>query len=121
MALSQAPELRLRHIRDEVDAILEATSALTFDSFGESWLVVRAVEHGPLIISEAARALPGELKACQPSIPWRQIEAQGNFLRHEYRDVDPGILWRIVQDDLPPLEAAVDHMLAELDRRGEGS
>jgi uncharacterized protein with HEPN domain len=121
MAPSQAPALRLRHIRDETEAIRQATSGLAFEAFRDTWLVRRAVEHGLLIISEAAKALPAKLKERRASVPWRQIETLGNFLRHEYRDIDPGVLWRIVQDDLAPLEAAVEDMLDELDRPGGGA
>jgi uncharacterized protein with HEPN domain len=120
MAPSRAPALRLRHIRDEIEAIRKATFELAFDAFRGTWVVRRAVEHGLLIISEATKSLPGTAKAAEPSIPWRQTEPLGNFLRHEYRDVDPDVLWRIVKDDLPTLEAAVERMLVELDRE-EGS
>jgi len=34
------------------------------------------------IISEASRRLPDDMKASQPHIPWRDIAAIGNHLRH---------------------------------------
>jgi uncharacterized protein with HEPN domain len=43
----------------------------------------RAVERGLEIISEASRHVPPDLQAPETEIPWRQIAAIGNLLRHE--------------------------------------
>jgi uncharacterized protein with HEPN domain len=119
MAASQAPALRLQHMPDEALAIRQATLNLSFESFCDTWLVRRAVEPGLLIISEAARSLPSELKQTQPSMPWGQIEALGNFLRHEYREVDPAVLWRIIHHDLPDLQQVVYEMLENIEAEPE--
>jgi uncharacterized protein with HEPN domain len=107
MAASKDPHARLHHILDEATAIAEATRDLTFEAFNASWLDRRAVERGLMIISEASKALPSQLKATQPRIPWARIESLGNILRHEYKDVDPEVLWGIIQHDLASLMAAV--------------
>jgi uncharacterized protein with HEPN domain len=116
MAASKAPLYRLRHIVDEAEAIRETTRGIQFEEFKKSWLIRRAVEHGLLIIAEAANTLPAELKATQPEIPWAQIVSFGNLLRHEYRDVNPTIVWKIVHEDLPKLKTAAEEMLAKLTR-----
>ena len=115
MAFTKDPAARLRHILDEAEAIQEATRSLTFDAFCDSWMVRRAVEHGLLIITEASKSLPPALKAAYPAVPWRRVESFGNVLRHEYRDVDPVVLWRIVQEQLQPIATTVREMLAKLD------
>ena len=66
----------------------------------KQWLVERGIE----IISEASRHLHDELKARHPQIPWSKVAAIGNVLRHEYERVAHDVLWRVVHDDLPPLE-----------------
>src|SRR5262245_41039297 len=114
MAPSTNPIARLRHILDEAEAIQEATADITFDAFRDTWAIRRAVEHGLLIITEASKSLPLELKAEHPEIPWGRVESLGNFLRHEYQDIDPKVLWRIVHDQLPVLVVAVRDMLAKL-------
>ena len=77
--------------------------------------VRRAVEQGLLIIPEASKSLPPALKAAYPAVSWRRVKSLGNVLRHEYRDVDPTVLWRIVQEQLQPLAITVREMLAKLD------
>ncbi len=64
------------------------------------------------VISEASRHIPDDWKAEQPQIPWRQVADLGNRLRHVYSDVNPQALWAIHLNDLDPLEAAIDAMLA---------
>jgi uncharacterized protein with HEPN domain len=103
MAPSKAPVVRLLHIIEEAEAIEDAVRGLSFDGFRESWILRRAVEHGLLIISEAAKSLPLDVKDAAPDIAWRKIETLGNFLRHEYRDVDPELIWSIAQENLPGL------------------
>ena len=61
----------------------------------------RAVERGLEIISKASRHVPDDLKAIAPNIPWRQIAAIGNMLRHEYQRADVTATWNIIEQRLP--------------------
>ena len=71
-----------------------------------------------LIISEASRHLPDAWKSqFGPTIDWRQIADLGNRLRHGYHRNEATILWSIYLNDLDPLEAAIDRMLAAHDGR----
>ena len=64
------------------------------------------------ILSEASRSVPDEWKAeFGPKIPWRSIADLGNALRHAYHRTDTRLLWSVYEDDLGPLEAAIDAML----------
>ena len=114
MASSANPVARLRHMLDEAEAIQAATRGLTFEAFRDTWTIRRAVEHGLLIITEASKSLPAELKAEQSAVPWGRVESLGNVLRHEYQDIDPKVLWRIVHDQLPTLVMTAREMLAKL-------
>ena len=79
----------------------------------------RAVERGLEIISEASRHVPDGLKALTPGIPWRQIAAIGNLLRHEYQRADIKATWNIIEEHLPPLAVAIEHLIVELEQREE--
>ncbi len=80
----------------------------------------RAVERGLEIISEASRHLPADLKAMTPDIPWRQIAAIGNLLRHEYQRADAMATWNIVKEHLPRLAVATDRLIIETKRQETG-
>ncbi len=80
----------------------------------------RAVERGLEIISEASRHVPADLRALVPEIPWRQIAAIGNLMRHEYQRVDVLATWNIARDNLPDLAVAIAVLIAEAERREGG-
>jgi len=64
-------------------------------------------------VSEASRNIPDKWKnELGEGIPWRQIAGLGNLLRHAYDQVNAEVFWQIYENDLDPLEAAIDAMLA---------
>jgi len=84
-------------------------------------LIFDAVRIRLLEIGEAVKALPDELLATQPSIPWRQIARMHDYLAHRYFDTAHAILQATVDEDLPDLERAVQAMnrsLTDEDRPG---
>jgi uncharacterized protein with HEPN domain len=95
--------IRIRHMIDAAESIerfladrrradLETDQMLLF-------ALVRAVE----IIGEAALRLSQETRSAVPAIPWSAIIAMRNRLIHAYFDIDPDILWRTVQEEIPSL------------------
>jgi uncharacterized protein with HEPN domain len=103
---------RLTDIVEAVELIRGELAGMTLQSLESDkrkrWLVERGIE----IISEASRRLSDELKARHPQIPWSKVAGIGNVLRHEYEHVAHDVLWRVVQDDLPPLEKVCREELA---------
>jgi uncharacterized protein with HEPN domain len=59
------------------------------------------------------------MKARHPDVPWRDIAAIGNILRHEYPAVNRDIVWRIVSRDIRPLATAIEALLAQVLRDRE--
>jgi hypothetical protein len=51
-----------------------------------------------------------------PDVPWADVRALGNFLRHEYDRVDPARVWLTIEDDLGPLRSAAQRALERLRR-----
>jgi uncharacterized protein with HEPN domain len=94
---------RLADIQAAIDAIRshlrrgDLSDGLVFDA-----VRIRLVE-----IGEAVKALPEDLLATQPSIPWRQIARMRDHLAHRYFDTAHAILQATVEEDLPDLERAI--------------
>lgn len=106
--------VRLVNIREEIAGIRNLTKDANAEAFGASWAMKRAVEHALLIIAEAAKHIPDDLRARRPEVPWQRIHGLGNMLRHEYRRIDSDILWSVVTENLDDLDAAVEALLREL-------
>ena len=96
---------------DEAIAFVEDMDFPTFHSDRRTNLaVVRALE----IIGEAARRIPASVRRHHPQVAWQDMVAMRNKLIPEYFGVDLEVLWRTVQEDLPPLSYAIRRMLAEM-------
>ena len=65
------------------------------------------------IIGEALAQLARIDAAMAQKVPdLRQIIAFRNVLIHGYTRVDPARVWRVIEDNLPPLRAALAALLA---------
>jgi uncharacterized protein with HEPN domain len=109
-ARSLAP--RLTDIIEAVAHIRSETADMSLEAFEADWRKQWLVERGVEIISEASRHLTDELKARHPDIPWPKVAAIGNVLRHDYASIAAPIMWKLVQDDLAPLEQVCREELA---------
>jgi len=67
------------------------------------------------IIGEAASRISDELKARHPEVPWRAVIGMRNVVAHGYDRVRLDIVWRVVQEELAPLERQIREILAELE------
>ena len=86
----------------------------TFADFQKDWLLRHGAQRAIEIISEASRHVPDQLKAMHPKIRWHSIAGIGNVLRHEYHAISDQVIWKVIQDELPPLKAAVTIMKAAI-------
>jgi uncharacterized protein with HEPN domain len=110
----KTPRLYLEHIRQAIELIEEYVRERQREDLDREPMLRQAIERNIEIISEASRRVPQVMKARHPEVPWREIAAIGNILRHEYPGVNRDIIWRIAINDLRPLAAAVDILLAEI-------
>ncbi len=107
-------------IRDIVEAIARikryparGREAFDSDELIQSWLV-RHIQ----IIGEAARSIPGDIRAKAPAVPWREIVGMRHILVHDYFSIDAEAVWKVATEDLPPLEAELNALLRLLEAGG---
>jgi uncharacterized protein with HEPN domain len=98
-------------ILDSGNAIIEFVKDLGFEEFCKDRKTYSAVIREFEIIGEAVGKLPDELKGKRPDISWQDIKDFRNLLSHEYFGVDLEIVWKIIQEDLPDLMAAIKDMV----------
>ena len=103
---------RLTDILEAIEHIRSEMAGVTIDAFEADWRKRWLVERGVEIISEASRRLTDELKARHAEIPWGKVAGIGNVLRHDYESISAPVIWKLVQDDLPPLETVCREELA---------
>lgn len=59
------------------------------------------------IIGEAAKRIPPDVREKMPQIEWTKMGAMRNWLAHAYFHVNADIVWDVVENKLPELEAAI--------------
>ncbi len=99
---------RLEDILENIRIVEGMVKAHTLETFASNDVPRLAVERAIEIISEATRHIPNELRAEFSDVPWRNIIAIGNKLRHEYQRVDVDIVWNIAEEHLPALRPVIE-------------
>ena len=106
------PALSLRDILASIAAIESFTEGMDFETFRSDAKTIAAVER-KLVISEAAVRLGSDAERICHGPPWRNIRGIGNWLRHQYDQVELDIVWKRVQDDLPALKSSAQQALKQ--------
>jgi uncharacterized protein with HEPN domain len=65
--------------------------------------VVRNLE----VIGEAVKAVPEATRSQHPEVDWTKLVGLRNILIHQYFGIDTELIWDIVQNKLPTLEAQI--------------
>jgi uncharacterized protein with HEPN domain len=107
---------RLADISEAAVGVHKAVEALeraeASDAQDEAQLAFDALLYRLLVIGEAVKALPEELLALQPDVPWREIARLRDLLAHHYYRVDAQVIRRTVEAPLDQLTGAVAELLA---------
>ena len=98
---------RVTDMLRSVESIRRFTDGLDHDRFAAEERTVAAVLYQLVVLGEAASALPDEVAAAHPDVPWKQMRQMRNVVAHGYFGVDLRIIWETVQRDLPALEVAL--------------
>jgi len=72
------------------------------------------VLHHLQVIGESSRALPEDFRHDHSEVPWQRIIGMRHILVHHYFDVDTEVVWRAVENDLPPLRFQIAALLARI-------
>ena len=104
---------RLQDILDNIGIVASAIRGHDLRTFTANPVLRLAIERAIGIISEATRHIPEQTRARYPEVPWRNIAAIGNKLRHEYQRVDADITWNIAEVHLPALKPIIESILAD--------
>lgn len=96
-------KLRVQDILQAIAEIQTFTAGMTFEEFQADTKTIRAVIADITILGEAANSIPVEIQTQYPDIPWNEMRGIRNIVVHEYFQIQLDILWRTIQDSLPPL------------------
>lgn len=111
--MPEEERLRLVAIRDRIALVRSWIAGMDERAFVSHLMARDAVALSLLVIGETARRLLETTKQRAPEIPWSAIISLRNRVAHGYETVDHSLVWQVVLNDLPALEAAVARLLTE--------
>ena len=107
-------EAYLWDIADSCQAILEYVQGRSLSDYEQNRMLRRAVERELSIVGEAVSQATRHFPDLEASIgPVRQIVGFRIRIVHGYADVDHGIVWAIVQNEVPRLLEKSETLLKE--------
>lgn len=99
------------HILEAITKIDKYTKHVSFEKFIKNDEKKDAVVRNLEIIGEAAAKIPHRIRKKYPKTAWRDIIDMRNRLIHEYFGVDFGIVWDVINNELPLLKKQFDKYL----------
>ncbi|MBD8894263.1 HepT-like ribonuclease domain-containing protein [Roseibium litorale] len=110
--MPRSPSARLSDILEAIGDIRAFTEGMDQTAFLEApvrdrktyWAVLAAL----LVIGEAVKGLPAQIRDRHPDISWHAIAGLRNLLAHEYFRVDADLVWAVLENgELDTLEACI--------------
>lgn len=111
------------YLHDMLDAAQKARAwaeNIDLDAFIANAEKVFAATRALEIIGEAARHVPQDVHDRYPDVPWADMIGMRNVVTHGYFGVDNRVIWRTIQEDLPPLCASIQRILDDLGATTDG-
>src|ERR1700733_14163210 len=96
--------IRLKHMLDSVCAILKFIEGKNRADLDTNRLLSSGIMREFEILGEAAGKVSQHIQDKFPELPWRQVIGMRNRLIHAYFDVDHDVIWKTIQESLPPLQ-----------------
>ena len=103
----------LRHILVETAYVMSDSKRTSKTGFMESETLKRAYVRSLEIMGEAVKHLPGDLREKYSAVDWKGLTGMRDRLVHAYFGVDYDIVWDVVVNEVPILNAEVKQILAK--------
>jgi uncharacterized protein with HEPN domain len=102
---------RLRHVLDHARELRELARGKSLRDLERDRMFELAVTRLLEVSGEAARTVSEPMRVAHPEIRWTDIWGMRNALLHMNDEIDPGVVWRTIETDLPVLINHLERIL----------
>lgn len=105
----------MQHIMDEISDIMHYTYVPKFWFFMDR-MRQRATVNCLMVIGEATKKLPAEIRQQNPNLPWQQMARMRDRLIHDYSRIKVATVWNVAKREIPALRQQIQKLLTDLNR-----
>lgn len=116
--MSRGYKTRLSDVLQSIQKIETYLMHINRDAFLSGSTETDAILYQLIVIGEAVKNVPDEIRDKYPEIGWRRIAGLRDVLAHEYFRMNLDIIWNIANDDLRELKSQISQIL---ERESDGS
>lgn len=109
------PGIYVKDMIEAIDAVQRFVQGMDRESFATNDLVKSAVVMKLMVIGEASKKIPNEIKAEHPEIPWRAVAGMRARLIHFYFGVKHELVWDTIVQELPEIKNVLVKILEDLE------
>lgn len=113
--LPEEDRMRLLHIQEASAKAIRFLGDRSQEAMAEEEQLTLALVRLIEIVGEAAKNVSEETRRLAPTVSWRSICGMRDRLAHAYFDVDLGLVWDAVHNEMPSLLEEVNILLTEDD------
>jgi uncharacterized protein with HEPN domain len=104
-------KVRLSHIIDALNEVDVYIKDMDLVAFCANSLVFNATLRQLEVVGEASNRLSDSLLKSNTEVPWAKIVGLRNLIIHEYFSVEPTLIWKILQNNIPEFKAQILRIL----------
>ena len=90
-------------LREDIAFIVKHTENIEIEELANNEILLDSMLFRLIQISENSKRLTEEYKAAHASIPWTAIYGLRNRIVHDYGNVDIGVVFSTLKNDIPSL------------------